>query len=217
MVELKRLLPIFTELDCKVIALSTDSLASHQSWISDLIELSSVPSDIAAAAGCDTLSHPSPSSHTQPVQGMEPADPATGSYWPFPIIADQEGAIAELYGMLDNPLHDRTNINNETGMPLTVRTLFIIDPKRRVRLMQSYPASVGRNFGEVVRCLRALQIADHYPVATPANWQPGDPLVIKHGTSDEEAMREINSLANVSLIEKPKPYLRFIPDPNAVL
>jgi alkyl hydroperoxide reductase subunit AhpC len=118
----------------------------------------------------------------------------------FPIVAD-DGTVARLYGMLDNPLHDPTNMRD--GLPLTVRTVFIIDPKRKVRLMLTYPASVGRNFTEILRTLDALQLTDCRPVATPADWQPGQEVIVRFDMSDQDAEKEFGSFRTV------KPYLRF--------
>lgn len=118
----------------------------------------------------------------------------------FPIIAD-DGTVAKLYGMLDNPLHDSTNMRN--GLPLTVRTVFIIDPRKRVRLMLAYPAAVGRNFSEILRTLDALQLADQRMIATPADWNPGDEVIVRFDLSDEEAKKEFGSFRTV------KPYLRY--------
>lgn len=74
--------------------------------------------------------------------------------------------------MLDQPSHDATNVAE--GMPLTVRSVFIIDSKKKVRLIMTYPAAVGRNFDEIIRTLEALQLADQHKIATPVNWTPGD-------------------------------------------
>lgn len=76
--------------------------------------------------------------------------------------------------MLDQPSNDSGNISTDTGLPLTVRSVFIIDPKKKVRLILTYPAAVGRNFDEIVRSLEALQLADNYKIATPVNWKSGD-------------------------------------------
>lgn len=121
----------------------------------------------------------------------------------FPIVADEDLAISKLYGMLDSPLHDPTNVNPRTGLPLTVRTVFIIDPQHRVRLMFTYPATVGRNFEEIIRCLDALQLVDRKPVATPANWRPGEDVLVRVEVSEEEARQKFASLRTI------KPYLRY--------
>lgn len=76
--------------------------------------------------------------------------------------------------MLDQETHDPSNKSELTGLPLTVRSVFIIDPEHKLRLSLTYPASVGRNFYEILRALDALQLSDAHKIATPANWAPGD-------------------------------------------
>lgn len=75
--------------------------------------------------------------------------------------------------MLDQPSNDPGNACENTGLPLTVRSVFIIDPAKKIRLIMTYPAAVGRNFDEIFRALEALQLADQHKIATPANWTPG--------------------------------------------
>lgn len=75
--------------------------------------------------------------------------------------------------MLDQASNDPSNVSEKTGLPLTVRSVFIIDPAKKIRLIMTYPANVGRNFDEIFRTLEALQLADQYKIATPANWTPG--------------------------------------------
>lgn len=113
----------------------------------------------------------------------------------FPIIADADRKVSELYDMI-HP--------NSSGT-LTVRSLFIIDPHKVVRLIITYPASTGRNFNEVLRVLDSLQLTDHEKVATPGNWQPGDDVVIVPSLQDEEEInrRFPNGYRAV------KPYLRL--------
>ena len=107
--------------------------------------------------------------------------------------------------MLDTEEHDPTNIVN--GMPLTVRSVFIIDPSKKIRLTFTYPASCGRNFDEILRVIDSLQLSDKHPVTTPANWKVGDKVIIHPKVNDQEAkekFKEINVL---------KPYLRMTPQP----
>ncbi len=95
----------------------------------------------------------------------------------FPIIADPERKVANLYGMI----HPRASDT------LTVRSLFIIDANRKVRLIITYPASTGRNFDEVLRVIDSLQLTDRQKLATPGNWRPGEDAIIVPAVSDEEA------------------------------
>merc|ERR1712173_168702 len=99
----------------------------------------------------------------------------------FPIVEGNDRAIAVAYGMLDPDLVD------EAGLPFTVRSVFVINPEKIVKLILTYPATTGRNFTEVLRCLDSLQMDPKYKLATPSDWQPGDDCVILPSVSQEEA------------------------------
>ncbi len=125
----------------------------------------------------------------------------------FPIIDDTSLQVAKLYNMLpaDAYLPDgRTPADSAT-----VRTVFIIGPDKKIRLTMSYPMSVGRNFAEILRALDAIQATDGVPLATPADWQPGQDVIVGLGLNDEQAKEKFGSL-DIKL-----PYLRFTKDPNA--
>jgi alkyl hydroperoxide reductase subunit AhpC/uncharacterized protein (DUF924 family)/CRP-like cAMP-binding protein len=126
----------------------------------------------------------------------------------FPIIADKDRRISMLFGMLD-----ATNFRHGPGLgeTMTVRSVFIISPSKRVELILSYPAYVGRNFDEILRVLDALQLSAKYRVATPANWRPGDDTVVLPFISDEEAER---LFADRGGVRKVRSYLRFVRDPS---
>jgi alkyl hydroperoxide reductase subunit AhpC/uncharacterized protein (DUF924 family) len=126
----------------------------------------------------------------------------------FPIIADKDRRIAMLFGMLD-----ATNFRRgpDLGTTMTVRNVFIISPAKRVELILAYPASVGRNFDEILRVLDALQLSSKYRVATPANWRPGDDTVVLPFISDEEAERMFGDQGGV---RKVRSYLRYVRDPS---
>jgi alkyl hydroperoxide reductase subunit AhpC len=113
----------------------------------------------------------------------------------FPILADANEKVSNLYGM----------IHHECDPSLTVRTVFVIDPRRRVRLMLVYPPSTGRNFVELLRAIDSLQLTDRRSVATPVNWEPGQPVVISPKLTDEEATR-LFPQGYLTL----KPYLRLV-------
>ena len=100
-----------------------------------------------------------------------------GSTVDFPMIADPDRKVASLYGM----------VHPEADPSVTVRTVFIIDPNKRVRLSLSYPPSAGRNFDEVLRVIDSLQLTDAQKVTTPANWKPGDDVIIAPSVNDETA------------------------------
>ncbi len=106
----------------------------------------------------------------------------TGAEIPFPIVADRDGSIARLYGM----------ISRAESTTATVRAVFIIDPEGILRAILYYPLKVGRNIDEIIRVIDALQTADKYNVATPANWEPGDPVIVAPPTSYKELMKRVN-------------------------
>jgi alkyl hydroperoxide reductase subunit AhpC len=118
----------------------------------------------------------------------------------FPILADGDRKVSELYDMI----HPNAN---ET---LTVRSLFVIDPKKKVRLIITYPASTGRNFNEILRVIDSLQLTDNHSVATPGNWQDGDDVVIVPSLKDEEVIRQKFPKGYKAV----RPYLRLTPQPN---
>lgn len=118
----------------------------------------------------------------------------------FPILADADRKVSELYDMI----HPNANAT------LTVRSLFIIDPNKKVRLIITYPASAGRNFNEVLRVIDSLQLTDTHSVATPGNWQDGDDVVIVPSLQDPEVIKQKFPKGYKAL----KPYLRMTPQPN---
>lgn len=127
-------------------------------------------------------------------------DEVTGSKLTFPIISDPERKIAHQYDMVD--YQDTTNVDSK-GMALTIRSVFIIDPAKKIRLIMTYPASTGRNTAEVLRVVDALQTTEKHGVTTPINWLPGDDVVIPPPVSTEDAQKKFGDVRVV------KPYLRF--------
>lgn len=117
----------------------------------------------------------------------------------FPIIGDADKTVSNLYGM----------IHPEANNTLTVRSVFFIDPDKKVRAMITYPASTGRNFSELLRVIDSLQLTDHHKVATPANWKDGEDCVIVPALSDEQA-KPLFPKGWKTL----RPYLRLTPQPN---
>ena len=126
----------------------------------------------------------------------------------FPIIADKDRVVSMLFGMLD-PTTFRHGPS--LGQTMTVRSVFIISPLKRVELIISYPAHIGRNFNEILRILDALQLSAKYRVATPVNWQPGDDTVVLPFISDEEAE---SIFADQGGFRKVRSYLRYVRDPS---
>jgi alkyl hydroperoxide reductase subunit AhpC len=118
----------------------------------------------------------------------------------FPIIADEDRKVATLYDM----------IHPNASTTATVRTLFVIDPNKKVRLSLTYPMSTGRNFDEVLRVIDALQLTDAHTVATPGNWKDGDDVIIPLTVQDPEVLKQKYPKGFTAA----KPYLRVTPQPN---
>jgi alkyl hydroperoxide reductase subunit AhpC len=151
----------FDKRNVKAIAVSVDSVDSHNAWVGDILE-------------------------TQ------------GTAVNFPIIADPDRVVSDLYDMIHPNANDT----------LTVRSVFIVDPNNKVRLTITYPASTGRNFNEILRVIDSLQLTDGHKVATPVNWTPGDDVIISAALSNDDATK----LFPGGWDEK-KPYLRVTKQP----
>ena len=123
----------------------------------------------------------------------------TGAALNFPIIADPDKKVSELYDM----------IHPGEGDTSTVRSVFVIDPANKVRLILTYPKSTGRNFDEILRVIDSLQLTDDHQVATPVDWQKGDRVIASPGMSTEDARAAFANLEEV------KPYLRWVDDPRS--
>lgn len=135
-------------------------------------------------------------SHKEWVKDIEETQNVTLN---FPIIADENRSVAEAYDMLHPNAAEKT----------TVRTVFVIDPKKKIRLTMTYPPSTGRNFYEILRVIDSLQLTDNYSVATPVDWQHGADVVILPSVTDEVAAEKFPKG-----MKKIKPYLRTTPQPN---
>jgi len=118
----------------------------------------------------------------------------------FPILADADRKVSDLYDL----------IHPNVSETLTVRSLFVIDPNKKVRLSITYPASTGRNFNEILRVIDSLQLTDSHKVATPANWVDGDDVVIVPSIKDEEEIKQRFPKGYKAVT----PYLRLTPQPN---
>lgn len=117
----------------------------------------------------------------------------------FPIIGDENKTVANLYGMIHPNANDT----------LTVRSVFIIGPDKKIKLMLTYPASTGRNFQEILRVLDSLQLSAKYSVATPADWKDGEDVVISNSIKNEDIPAKFPKGSRTI-----KPYLRMTPQPN---
>ena len=116
----------------------------------------------------------------------------------FPLIADADRKVSTLYDL----------IHPNALATATVRSVFIIDPQKKVRLTITYPAATGRNFQEILRVIDSLQLNDNYTVATPVNWKQGEDVIITAAVSDEEAAQKFPGYKTI------KPYLRTTPQPD---
>jgi thioredoxin-dependent peroxiredoxin len=127
----------------------------------------------------------------------------------YPLIADPHLTVAKLYGMLPAGLEGeakgRTPADNQT-----VRNVFVIGPDKKIKLVLVYPMTTGRNFDEVLRVIDSLQLTAEHKVSTPAQWTPGEDVIIAGSVSNDEAKELFGEW------EEPKPYIRIVPDPSAV-
>ena len=125
----------------------------------------------------------------------------------YPIIADHDFNVAQSYGMLSNEVSgdpgSRTPADNQT-----VRNVFVVGPDKKIKLILVYPMTTGRNFDEVLRVIDSLQLTANHKVATPAQWQQGDDVIIAGSVSDDEARELFGEW------EAPKPYIRVVPQPD---
>ncbi|MGN5536313.1 peroxiredoxin [Alcaligenes sp. Lyrl_28] len=118
----------------------------------------------------------------------------------FPILADADRKVSDLYDM----------IHPNASTTVTVRSVFIIDPAKKVRLIITYPASTGRNFNEILRVIDSLQLTDSHSVATPVNWEDGDDVIIVPSLKDPEVLKQKFPKGYTEI----RPYLRVTPQPN---
>ena len=182
-----KLEPDFTKRGAKLIGLSANTIDSHGGWIK-VCSFLVATNDIDNKADWD-----------------QDIDEISGSRLRFPIIGDKERKVAYAYDMLDH--QDITNVDQK-GIAFTIRSVFIVDPKKTIRLILSYPASTGRNTAEVLRVLDSLQTGDKNKVTTPINWVPGDDVIVHPSVKTEQAKEQYPDLKIV------KPYLRFTPLPK---
>ena len=142
------------------------------------------------------------------IKWLEDIKDVTGSKPNYPIIADEKLEVAKLYNMLEEDTGvesmGRTAVDNQT-----VRTVFIIRPDKRIGLFLTYPMATGRNFNEILRVIDSMQLTVAHKVATPANWNKGEDVIIVPAVKDDEA-KKLYPNGWITL----KPYLRKVPDPS---
>lgn len=142
------------------------------------------------------LSVDGPESHQGWISDINETQSTTVDY---PIIADEDKKVSDLYGM----------IHPNADAKVTVRTVFVIDPNKKLRLTITYPPSTGRNFNEILRVIDSLQLTDNYSVATPVDWKDGEDVVVSPKIPTEEAKKKFPKG-----VTEVKPYLRMTPQPN---
>ena len=137
----------------------------------------------------------------------EDIEATTGAAPNYPIIADSDFKVAKAYGMLPAEVEGdptaRTPADNAT-----VRNVFVIGPDKLIKLVLVYPMTTGRNFDEVLRVLDSLQLTAKHKLATPAQWQPGEKVIVSSAVPDDEAREKFGDF------EQPRPYIRIVPQPS---
>ena len=132
----------------------------------------------------------------------------TGHAPNYPLVGDSDLAVAKLYGMLPADAGS-TSLGRTAATNQTVRSVFVVDPAKKIRLILTYPMATGRNFPEILRVIDSLQLTGRHGVATPANWMPGEDVIIAGGISDDEARQKFP--AGWKAV---KPYVRVVPQPR---
>ncbi|XP_015522375.1 peroxiredoxin-6 [Neodiprion pinetum] len=153
------------------------------------------------------LSCNSVKSHIQWIKDIKAYGEITEANFPYPIIEDESRTIVTALGMLDPDEVD------STGLPVSARSVFIIDPKKKMRLSILYPATTGRNFDEILRVIDSLQLTDKHKVATPVDWKNGDDVMIQPTVNDKDAKSLFGDDIKVISLPSGKPYLRSIQQP----
>ena len=125
----------------------------------------------------------------------------------YPLIGDPELKVAKLFEMLPEDEGDSSE-GRTAGDNATVRSVFVIGPDKKIKLMLTYPMTTGRNFDEILRVLDSMQLTAEHQLATPAQWQPGDDVIVSPSVSDDDANAKYGSFVRV------KPYLRVVPQPK---
>ena len=145
------------------------------------------------------------SDHARWAQDIEDV---TGHAPNYPLVGDSDLAVAKLYGMLPADAGS-TSLGRTAATNQTVRSVFVVDSAKKIRLILTYPMATGRNFQEILRVIDSLQLTGRYGVATHANWKPGEDVIIAGGISDDEARRKFP--AGWKAV---KPYVRVVPQPR---
>jgi alkyl hydroperoxide reductase subunit AhpC len=188
--QVAKLQPQFKKRNVKVIALSTDSLEDHNEWIPDI---NRYKDKIKEKSTLDKI-----------INNFSKNTDVN-----FPLISDEKFEVASLYGMY----HPKAKPNEGSfgnSNKATIRSVFIIDPKKTIQTILIYPKNIGRNFDEIIRIIDALQLSSKYNVSTPANWQMGDPVIISNDIPLEDIQEKFNT-DGVKIFED---YLKMVDQPG---
>ena len=185
-----------------MIGLSIDSVADHKGWIEDIKAYNSLEGKYITLCYYVMLLR-----HSSLYYVIRLRNSFLGDF-PFPIIADDRTLAVQL-NMLDPDELDKS------GMPLTARAVFIIGPDKKLKLSLLYPATTGRNFDEIIRVLKSLQLTANHKVATPANWNSGQKCMVVPGLTDEQANERFKAGFEKATLPSGKGYIRTTPDPSA--
>ena len=188
--EAAKLQPLLNKKNVKVITLSADSVEDHLEWVE---EINNYKNKTTTSDDLKNL-----------LLGIEGDTDVN-----FPIISDPDLKVATLYGMYHpKALPNASSLGGENKS--TIRAVFIIDPKKNIQAMLTYPKNIGRNFNEIIRTLEALQVSSELNVSTPANWQFGDDVIVSNDIPDED-IKENYEVEEYNVFET---YLRTIKQPG---
>ena len=188
--QVAKLQPEFKKRDVKVIALSVDSLQDHNDWIPDI---NRYKDKITEKSALDKII----------------SNFGKNTNVDFPLISDEKFKVATLYGMYHPKAKPNAGSFGDENKS-TIRAVFIIDPKKNIQAMLTYPKNIGRNFNEIIRTLDALQISSELNVSTPANWEFGDDVIVSNDIPDED-IKEKYEVEEYNVFET---FLRTIKQPG---
>ena len=188
--EAAKLQPLLNKKNVKVITLSADSVEDHLEWVE---EINNYKNKTTTSDDLKNL-----------LLGIEGDTDVN-----FPIISDPDLNVATLYGMYHPNAKPNAGSFGELNKS-TIRAVFIIDPKKNIQAMLTYPKNIGRNFNEIIRTLEALQVSSELNVSTPANWQFGDDVIVSNDIPDED-IKENYEVEEYNVFET---YLRTIKQPG---
>jgi|TARA_B110000259_G_scaffold182843_1_gene227118 alkyl hydroperoxide reductase subunit AhpC len=190
--QVAKLQPEFKKRNVKVIALSTDSLEDHNEWIPDINRYK------------DKIKIKEKSTLDKIISNF-----SKNTDVDFPLISDEKFEVASLYGMY-HPNAEPNTGSFGNASKATIRSVFIIDPSKKIQTILVYPKNIGRNFDEIIRIIDALQLSAKYKVSTPANWKMGDPVIV----SNDIALEDIQEKFDTDEVKVFEDYLKMVDQPG---